>query len=81
MKMDLFREWLEDRKGLKARSASDVVSRTRRVEKLIDISLEVPYEQIIESLIKNEEYKNFSPYVKSQVKRAIKLYKEFVSEN
>ncbi|APH06620.1 hypothetical protein [Bacillus weihaiensis] len=80
MELDLFKQWLESNRGLKERSARDVVSRVRRVDKIIDSDLKESYETIVESLDNNEEFNKFSTYVKPQIKRAIKLYKEFIDE-
>lgn len=80
MEIDLFREWLINDRGLKETSAKDVVSRLRRVDKIIEFNRDESYESIVESLDVNEEFNKFSTYVKPQVKRAIKLYKEFVEQ-
>lgn len=77
MELDSFKEWLINEKGLKTRSARDVASRARRVNKVIDIDINSPYETIVATLDKNEEFNKFSVYVKPQIKRAVKLYKEF----
>lgn len=76
----LFKQWLEEHKGLKERSARDVTYRIKRVEKL-DVDLEDSYEHIVENLDKNEDFNQYSTYVKPQIKRAIKLYKDFIQEN
>ncbi|MFT8320405.1 MAG: hypothetical protein ABF649_05805 [Bacillus sp. (in: firmicutes)] len=77
---ELFKGWLENSKGLKRESVSDVLSRIRRVEKL-DVNVDIPFEKIIETLYNNDEFSNFNEYVKPQIKRAIKLYKEFIEEH
>ncbi|MDR6125205.1 hypothetical protein QFZ87_004802 [Bacillus sp. SLBN-46] len=81
MELDLFKEWLEKNTGLKGKSVRDVISRLKRVEKIIDLNLNATYEQILEELDKNEEFSNLTTYVKPQIKRAVKLYKKFVQEN
>jgi uncharacterized protein YabN with tetrapyrrole methylase and pyrophosphatase domain len=81
MDLDLFKDWLAKNTGLKGKSVRDVISRLRRVEKIIDLNLDATYEQILEELDKNEEFSNLTPFVKPQIKRAVKLYKKFVQEN
>ncbi|MDR7239662.1 hypothetical protein [Neobacillus drentensis] len=76
---ELFKQWLENNKGLKRESAKDVLSRARRVEK-IDVNLDVPFEEIIVTLNNNDNFNNINKNVKRQIKRAIKLYKEFIEE-
>jgi hypothetical protein len=80
MEFGLFRKWLEDYKGLKQKSAGDVISRLKRVNKLIEVDSAAPYEKILLSLENNEEFKNLSLFVKPQLRQAIKLYKEFIQE-
>lgn len=74
-----FRSWLEKHKGLSRNSAKDVLSRTRRVEK-IDVDIDIPYEEIVNILNENEEFNKIRKDNQSQIIRAIKLYKEFTQE-
>jgi len=74
-----FNSWLVDEKTLSARSASDVISRINRVAKYFDVDLlkknnnaEIDY--LVEKL---DATLSFTKSVKSQIKRAIKLYVEF----
>lgn len=79
MELNGMKQWLETIKGYKERSARDVLNRIKRVKKLTNISLDSPYDQIINSLEDNEEFKQLSVYVKSHLRTAIKYYKEFSS--
>ncbi|MBE4907879.1 hypothetical protein IMZ08_07405 [Bacillus luteolus] len=77
MENDLFKQWLQNEKGLKERSARDVVSRLKRAEKFMDLKYESSYDEIVEKLERNKGYCDLKTAVKPQVKRAIKLYKEY----
>lgn len=80
MEFDLFKHWLMYDKGLMKKSAGDIVSRVKRVNKLIDIEPSVSYESIVISLENNEEFRKLSTFVKPQLKHSIKLYKEYIQE-
>jgi hypothetical protein len=78
---ELFREWLKSDRGLQEKSARDVVSRIRRVTKMInEINLENSYEDILHNLNNNEEFKSLSVYVQPQIKRAVSLYQDFLQD-
>ena len=71
----IFYKWLQSDQNLKERSAKDVVSRCRRVSKMI--KSDCLEDNSMELLIENDSYENCSMYVKSQLKRALALYMEF----
>ncbi|MEW9053066.1 MAG: hypothetical protein AB2392_18040 [Neobacillus sp.] len=81
MDLDLFRQWLLDNKGLMKKSAGDVVSRVKRVNKLIHLEPHTSYEGIVMILEKNEEFSKLSTFVKPQLKHSIRMYKEFIQES
>jgi hypothetical protein len=81
MNLDLFKDWIENNTGLKGKSARDVISRLKRVEKMIDINKFSTYEEILKELDENREFNTLTTYVKPQVKRALKLYIKFAQEN
>lgn len=71
----VFSEWLKNSKHFSERSVRDVVSRCKRVSKIVeqdDIN-----NQTTELLIESESFNAMSVYIKSQLKRAIALYLEF----
>lgn len=80
MKIEIFRNWLCNDRGLKETSAKDVISRLKRVDKIIIFNKEESYEKIIKNLDENDDFIKFSVFVKPQIKRAVKLYKEFLDE-
>lgn len=72
-----FLEWLKTEKSMNIRSARDVVSRSKRIlgltkqEKIDDESMQ--------KLLDSIEYHDFSSCIKSQLKRSITLYREFIN--
>lgn len=74
---DQFAEWLEEHTNLSGRSRNDVISRLRRVHKLVD-PLRVQDENELEyRLRKTDRFPTYSSSVKSQLKRAAVLYRQF----
>lgn len=76
-----FRDWLIEECELKLRSARDVQSRLKRANKFIDISQNIPEDELILNLNRVKEFKELQPTVQSQLRRSIKLYKKFLREN
>jgi DNA (cytosine-5)-methyltransferase 1 len=73
-----FRVWLREIKSYTDRSAGNVVSRLKRVRKLIGPAMRFNETiDIVHALEKTPEFSRFSPSVKSQLKRAIYLRSEF----
>lgn len=72
-----FRGWLVSTEGLAHRSASDVVSRVRRAAGLTDVLGCNDVDDIVHSMSKKEGFKSLSNSVRSQIKRAVTLYKDF----
>lgn len=72
-----FQRWLEEERGMGFHSSKDVISRARRVLKTIgnkDID-----ESTMEKLVDSDVFRGYSMSVKSQLKRAVTLYLEYVS--
>ena len=75
MDYQVFCQWLKDNKNMTERSARDVVSRCKRIQKITNSDdLECCTESI---LIECEDYSECSSFIKSQLKRALVLYYEF----
>jgi hypothetical protein len=82
-----FLEWLRIEKNLGLKSARDVLSRCRRVERVLQINLETEINNSMDSRnivsrITKEKSKFFSPdtnvtFAFSVIARAIRLYGEF----
>ena len=73
-----FCQWLKNDKNMTERSARDVVSRCKRIQKITGIDA---LENCTESrLIGCEDFSACSMFIKSQLKRALFLYDEFIKE-
>lgn len=72
-----FLNWLLTDKKLSMRSARDVVSRLKRC--FIILNDEILPQNPVEDLVKKEEFEKCSMSVKSQLKRAITLYSEYMN--
>ena len=70
-----FRSWLVENKPYSDKVISDIVSRMRRSDGIIPWSDEEFYQVRLE---RNEVYAALSVSVRSQCKRAVKLYSEYV---
>lgn len=73
-----FKQWLQDEKNMSIRSATDVISRCKRISRMTeknDID-----DNTISLLIELKSYGEMSSCIKSQLKRAATLYIEFVKE-
>lgn len=75
--MQEFEKWLYENQLLKLRSSRDVCSRLKRVMNILN--LEEINEQTIQKLNTNDEFNTFSVSVKSQLRRAVKLYLKFIN--
>lgn len=76
---DRFKSWLEDSKGLSNKSACDVVSRLNRARSIRPIEESANLERYLFDLSMTDEYKATSSSVKSQMKRAVKLFFEYAA--
>ncbi len=75
----LFKQWLQQERNMTARSAADVVSRCKRISKLLE--KDSINENAVSELMKLECYNDMSSYIKSQLKRAATLYQEYTTRN
>lgn len=76
-----FVDWLQSEKNLKERSSRDVKSHLLRANEIInidDITLKEP--EITYNLSKSEKYIELPSSTKSHLKRAVRLYQEFVNK-
>jgi len=72
-----FREWLIASKSLTKNSADDVVSRIKRAKNIMEIDIPLDTETLLFHFMGKPAFKALTITVKSQLKRAVKLYKEF----
>ena len=70
-------KWLVREKHLGSRSAKDVVSRCKRISRMLDT--DVLNHSTANSLEQNEQFADCSIYIKSQLRRALSLAIEFQS--
>ncbi len=74
----VFKQWLQDERNMSIRSATDVISRCKRISRMTeknDID-----NNTVDMLIHMKSYDEMSSSIKSQLKRAATLYMEFVKE-
>lgn len=76
MKDKQFAKWLEDNSSLSEKSARDVLSRLNRVSHF-GAKLNESQNQILLKLNNNSDFQNLSITVRSQLRRAVRLYKQF----
>ena len=74
----VFKQWLQDEKNMSNRSATDVVSRCKRINRMTEE--ENINDKTVSVLIEMESYDTLSSFIKSQLKRAATLYLEFSKE-
>lgn len=74
-----FRLWLGER-GLCDRSAGDVCSRVKRLERLVDLTAAWTQDDLEVALIKASDFKTLSKFVQSQLRRAGKLRIQYLAE-
>lgn len=74
-----FREWLEKDKGLSERTSADVISRLKRVDKIVGLN-RVEDEGFHTRLSQSKDFATLSSSVKSQMKRSANLLKEYLSD-
>lgn len=75
-----FRDWLISRVGLNPRSASDVESRVRRASTLTDILPGAAEDEVLLYLGRSPEFCSLSVSVRSQLRRAVRLFLEYSRE-
>jgi hypothetical protein len=76
-----FVEWLQTEKNLKRRSSSDVKSHLLRADEIIDVEdMTLREPEIIYGLSKSEKFQDLTSSTKSHLKRAVRLYKEYLEE-
>lgn len=72
---DRFRDWLDDNTYYTKETKSNIVSRIKRANNIYPIINELVY---LFKLSQETEFQNMTVSVKSQVRRAVKIYLEFI---
>jgi DNA (cytosine-5)-methyltransferase 1 len=79
MDYSVFCQWLKSDKKMTERSARDVVSRCKRIQKITEVDT---LDECTETtLIECEDFDKCSMFIKSQLKRALSLYSEYMRGN
>lgn len=76
-----FIDWLVRSKGMSFRSARDVLSRSRRSQNYVDITLPITDAELVFRMTQSPGFDKLTPCVKSQLKRAVILIREFLAVN
>lgn len=79
MKND-FCQWLREHTQYQSRVQSDIASRVKRANSILPLP-DRSDSYYIYQLQHNEEYKALSTSVRSQIKKAVTLYFEYLDEN
>lgn len=74
-----FRAWLREKAQLEPRSVGDVVSRVKRAMGYADLLAPTSDYELVFRLQESGAYRECSTSVRSQLKRAAQLYREFRS--
>lgn len=77
MNCEKFRKWLQEKNKYTNESIKDIISRLRRANNILVFRNEDIYLFRLEQC---EEFKNASVSVKSQMRRAIRLYFQYLEE-
>ncbi len=72
-----FRAWLGRSTDLSEKAMGDVVSRLTRIEKITPLHVNGAADDFLFKLGKKSEFSSLGQAVKSQLKRAYKLYHQF----
>lgn len=72
-----FRAWLKENTPYSPRVITDIVSRAKRVDNILEWNSDEAYLFYLE---KNEDFSKLSSAVKSQMRKAIKLYANYKTE-
>ncbi len=75
MDYSLFLDWLITNKKMSQRAAKDVLSRCKRVSKIIES--DAINKKTIEQLNASDEFNTKSIFIKSQLRRAVGLFCEY----
>ncbi|MDR1218695.1 MAG: hypothetical protein LBK73_03690 [Treponema sp.] len=75
-----FSEWLITRKKFGDKTARDVLSRINRINGFMDADASEPVEKMLYTLSVVPAFKALSLSVRSQLRRAMRLYKEYRTE-
>ena len=75
-----FIDWLKNEKKLSSEVAGDTLSRIGRAKRILDFGSK-DCESYLKHLRKEPHFENIVPSVQAQIRRAIRLYFEYISEH
>lgn len=75
-----FIDWLKKEKNLSAEVAGDTLSRIGRAKRILDFENNSECEIYLNNLNEENLFKNIVPSVRAQIRRAVRLYFEYVSD-
>lgn len=81
MEESKFKQWLQKEVSLKARSSRDVISRLKRANRFINVSLFITSDHAISELSHQPNFQELSYHTKSQLRRSIKFFFKFRAYN
>lgn len=73
-----FKKWLKENTAYSDAVISDMSSRIKRADSFLSWYDEEVYQFYLEQ---NEQYKLLSVSVRSQIKKSVKLYRQFITSN
>lgn len=73
-----FKAWLEKTTTYSPAVVGDMGSRVKRADKILEITHDEMYQYKLEQM---DEYKVLSVSVRSQIKKSVKLYHDFINTN
>ena len=76
IKTDEFKKWLREKHRLSSDVATDNASRAKRVAKWVRFDLKMTEAEIVD-LMKARSGGELNPVIQCQLKRAVRLYREF----
>lgn len=74
-----FCQWLQNNTQYKPRVQSDIISRVKRANGIIPLPEQADMYYVFQ-LQQNDAYKSLSTSVRSQIKKAVTIYFEFLSK-
>jgi hypothetical protein len=76
-----FVDWLQYKKNYKLRTARDVRSHLLRADEIIDIDdITLREPEVSYGFSKSEKYQDLNSSTRSHLKRAVRLYREYLDE-
>jgi hypothetical protein len=73
---DEFKKWLRKSQHLSGKVPSDISSRAKRVARWVNFDIKKTEAELVD-LMEEKSGSNLNPVIYSQLKRAVRLYREF----